>query len=193
MGLVTGAILASSAIGAISARNASKRSASAINNSTDQSVQVQREALAQQKELSQPWIAAGLNAQGNMDNPNENFQKSFDYDWRRSEGQRGVENLFSAKGGGGNAMRALNDYNQMSAGQEYGNWWNRQDRIAGRGQAAAAGQAANQGQAAANIGNTYANQGNMLSQNAWNRGSGINNALQSGIGNYMYAKHREWV
>ncbi len=49
------------------------------------------------------------------------------YNWRFDEGQRAVENSAAAKGGqlSGNALRAIADYGQGAASQEYGNEFNR--------------------------------------------------------------------
>lgn len=49
------------------------------------------------------------------------------YEWRRSEGQRGVENSAAARGGvlSGNALRGISQFNQDYASTEYGNEFKR--------------------------------------------------------------------
>lgn len=80
-----------------------------------------------------PYTEMGRYAVGNMMDPNASFETSPGYQWRMNEGMRNMENRFSGRGGGGNAMRALNDYGQGMASQEFGNWWNRQAGMAGMG------------------------------------------------------------
>ena len=74
----------------------------------------------------QNYRDTGNNALMQLNDPAANFQTSPGYQFRLDEGTRNTENRFSVKGGGGNAMRALNDYSQGMASNEYGNWWNQQ-------------------------------------------------------------------
>jgi hypothetical protein len=66
------------------------------------------------------------------------FYASPDYNFRRTEGMRGLERTAAARGGAfsGNALRALNEYNSNLASTEYGNYFNRLAAVAGIGQAA---------------------------------------------------------
>ncbi len=77
--------------------------------------------------------AAG--AAGSAPAPGTAFVDSPDYQWRLSEGQRNLGNLFAARGGAasGNALRALTDYNQGQASGEFQNWFNRRMQLSGRG------------------------------------------------------------
>ena len=79
------------------------------------------------------WRESGTNALMQLDDPEANFQKSPGYQFRLDEGTRNTENLFSVKGGGGNAMRALAEYSQDYASNDYGNWYGRQLSRAGLG------------------------------------------------------------
>lgn len=107
------------------------------------------------------------------------FFKSPDYEFRRSEGNRNINNSFAARGGAlsGNALRALTEYNSNLAAGEFGNYFNRQAALAGIGQTANS-QSAQVGMATtSNIGNALTNAGNA-------RASGIvdrTNALTGGI------------
>ena len=67
-----------------------------------------------------------------------NFFASPDYQFRRDEGMRNIENSFAARGGAasGNALRALTEFNSGLAAGEFGNYFNRQGALAGIGQAA---------------------------------------------------------
>ena len=110
--------------------------------------------------------------------PNMNaFTASPGYDFRRTEGMRGIERTAAARGGAfsGNALRALTDFNSNLASGEFGNYVNQLSNIAGLGQnatnaTATFGQnAANtQGQNALYAGNARAsgieNQGNIYGQ-----------------------------
>ena len=96
------------------------------------------------------------------------FEASPDYQFRRNEGMRGIENSFAARGGAasGNALRALSEYNSNLASGEFGNYFNRQAALAGIGQTAT-----NNTQSAAQ--NTGANVANLLGQQGQSRASGV--------------------
>jgi hypothetical protein len=77
--------------------------------------------------------------QGGTGQPNLNaFFASPDYQFRRNEGNRGIEGSFAARGMGqsGNALRALTEFNSNLASGEFGNYFNRLAGIAGIGQTA---------------------------------------------------------
>jgi hypothetical protein len=78
-----------------------------------------------------PGTAAGA---GDM----SQFMASPDYNFRRSEGNRGIEGSFAARGMGqsGNALRALTEFNSNLASGEFGNYVNRLTTLAGLGSAA---------------------------------------------------------
>lgn len=111
------------------------------------------------------------------------FFASPDYQFRRNEGMRGIENSFAARGGAasGNALRALNEFNSNLASSEFGNFFNRTAAMAGIGQAAT-----NQGVGAAQY--TGGNISNLLSNQGNSRASGImgqTNALTGGLGDLL--------
>lgn len=105
------------------------------------------------------------------------FFASPDYEFRRGEGTRDLNNSFAARGGAlsGNALRALSQYNQNLASGEYGNFINRQLAMAGLGQAATSQGASAAMQSGANIGNLLGAQGQA-------RSSGITNSANNLIG-----------
>jgi hypothetical protein len=107
------------------------------------------------------------------------FTASPDYQFRRDEGNRDINNSFAARGGAlsGNALRTLNQYNSDLASGEFGNYYNRRLAGAGLGQVAT-GQGVG---AATNAGN---NVSNLLSQQGNARASGIvdsTNAWTNGL------------
>lgn len=68
------------------------------------------------------------------------FFQSPGYNFTRSEGNRGIEASFAARGGGssGNALKALAEFNSGLASQEFGNYVNQLGTIAGIGSASTA-------------------------------------------------------
>lgn len=143
-----------------------------------------------------PYRAAGNAALGVM-TPyvTGGFQADPGYQFRLQQGAQAVNNSAAARGmlGSGATLKALQDYGQGQASQEYGNWWNRAASLAGLGQTAnaqgaAAGTSAGNGLAqvyggTANglagiygqMGTVGANAGTAMANNI---NSGINNALK---------------
>ena len=166
------AMIASAAIsggaavyGASQQSKAAKKAASAQQRATDQTLQLQREQYNQTRADQEPWRLAGVNALGQLADPNANFQASPDYQFRMNAGLEGVTQNRAVNGllNSGSALRGLNDYAQNTASNEFGNWWNRQSGLAGVGQAA--------NQANQQAGSNYANNsGNALMNNANQQG-----------------------
>lgn len=117
------------------------------------------------------------------------FEKEPGYEFRRSEGNRGIEASAAARGGlqSGAALKALNRFNQDYASNEYGNAYNRftNDQgnifnrlsgLAGTGQSQTNQMAANNMSNAQNIANMGSNaastRGNYLTDAANARASG---------------------
>lgn len=111
------------------------------------------------------------------------FFTSPDYNFRRSEGDRGILQSAAARGGlgSGNALKALSEYNSNLASGEYGNWFNRLAGIAGIGQSATQGGAYLGQQSANNIGNSLQNQGDARASGILGASNGWINSLNSGI------------
>lgn len=139
-----------------------------------------------------PWINTGRNALNRLDQAStgdmSQFYASPDYNFRRTEGTRDIGNVFAAKGGGGNAMRALAQFNSNLASGEYGSWWNRQAGLANVGQTAVQGSAIAGANAANQIGGYYGNIGNARAAGTYGSAEAINNALVSGLSNYLYSR-----
>jgi hypothetical protein len=96
------------------------------------------------------------------------FTASPDYQFRRDEGMRGIEQGAAARGGAlsGNALRALSGFNSNMASTEFGNFYERMARLAGLG-----GAATNN---AIGMGQNYAN-------NAGNAAMAAGSARASGV------------
>lgn len=124
-------------------RRAVKNSKRAQLTAEEQAIEEQRRQYDQTRQDWEPWRTEGGNAMNRMGRAMtgdmSDFQKSPGYNFRLNEGWRDMENLFSVKGGGGNAMRALDDYRQGMATNEFGNWFNRNLAMSGQGQTAVSG------------------------------------------------------
>jgi hypothetical protein len=188
MAAVTAGVVASVAGGVIAA-NGARSAANTQSRAADAATAEQRRQYDLTRQDQQPWIQAGTGALDRLTTAstgdNSNFFASPDYEFRRTEGERGIENSAAARGGAfsGNALRALSDYNSNLASGEYGNWWNRQAGLAGIGQSAV-NQVGAAGQASAN------NIGQLQMASGDARASGIlgqSNAINGGINNALNA------
>lgn len=118
------------------------------------------------------------------------FFASPDYEFRRGEGTRGIENSFSARGGAksGNALRALAEFNSGLASGEYGDFVNRLLTMSGRGQTSATNTGNAALQTGSNVGNALVNMGNARASgiedqtNAWGDALG---SLGGAFGSWM--------
>jgi hypothetical protein len=164
-------------------------------------VAASREAIAEQRRqfdlimgMLEPQRQLGVSAIGTLNqingyntgpngtrgDPNMgSFYTSPDYNFRRTEGTRDINNSFAARGGAlsGNALRGITDFNSNLASGEFNNFYQRRLQEAGLG-----GAATSQGVNAANY--TGANVSNLLSDQGNARASGIinqNNALVGGL------------
>ena len=192
MSFVTTAVvtLASAAGGAAIAKSAAGSAGKKYKKWQNRAIDTQQQQYETTREDFAPWRAAGTDALGQLADPRASFQESPGYEFVRNEGLRDIGNQFAVKGGGGNAMKALNQWNSGLASQEYGNWWNRQAQRAGLGYAgtAAGGQLGTQ--TAGNISGLQSGMGQDLAGLRLWRGQQMNNALQSGLSNALYGGYR---
>lgn len=186
------AIVGGSIIGGLISAGGAERAGEASAASYDRATDESRRQYNQTREDWAPWMESGGNALNRLDRAStgdmSDFQTSPGYQFRLDEGTRNLENRFSVKGGGGNAMRALNDYSQGMASNEFGNWWNRQAGMAGMGMNATGSMTAQNTQQSGMIGNYMTGAGNARASGIMGGANAWNNALQAGIGNWMYAK-----
>ncbi len=208
-----GAAIAGSAIlGAMSSANA----ADAQSESAAMSTAEQRRQYDLTRQDQAPWREAGLGGLNKMEyllgtgeaemkaDPDygsllrdfglEDFTKDPGYDFRLSEGEKGINRSLAARGGlfSGAAGKALSRYNQDFASNEYGNAYNRYNTnqgnkfnrlasLAGIGQSAT-NQVQQAGQNAANnISSNMIGSGNAQASGIM----GIGNAISGGLNNYM--------
>jgi hypothetical protein len=107
------------------------------------------------------------------------FFASPDYNFRRTEGMRGIQGTAAARGGAfsGNALKALNEYNSNLASGEFGNYFARQAQLAGIGQGAVNSSSA----AGQNMAN---NVSGLMQDTGMARASGIS-SIYNGIGGLL--------
>ena len=191
MSWVAVSIVGSAVVSGVVSSNASKSAANAQQQAAQQSTDAQLQMYNQTRQDQAPWRAAGEGALNRLNafstGDRSSFYTSPNYDFTRSEGQRGIQQTAAARGGlrSGNALKALSEYNQNLASGQVNNWWGQQAGLAGVGQSAT--NATDQfGQASAN------NISNNLMQSGDARASGImgsanswSNSLNSGLNNYL--------
>lgn len=159
---------------------------------------VQQQALAQQAELAKPYVEAGKNALAQyqalapyQDFGMAQFQADPGYQFRMAEGLKALERSAAARGllQSGGTLKGIQQYGQNLASDEYQNAFGRyltqrEARmnpyafLAGLGQGAAAGQAANIGTTGANLAEIAMNRGNVQAAGTM----GAVNALSQGLG-----------
>jgi hypothetical protein len=127
-----GATLASGYMGASAARDAANKQSEGAN----AAIQQQREMFNIQNEQQKPYREAGYSALSDIAAMKpyltkqygaEDFAADPSYQFRLQQGMGQTQGAANQAGGaiGGNALKALNDYNQGAASTEYGNAFNR--------------------------------------------------------------------
>jgi hypothetical protein len=145
----------------------------------------------QNGQFSSPAAGPGAPGAGGPAGDMSVFFESPDYRFNLAEGQRAIDNSLVARGGAlsGAGIKAGVRYASGMASREFGSFYDRLANLAGIGQTGVAQSAAAGANAANNISNAYM-------QNGMNRGSaymatatGVNNAVQGGIGNFMLSRY----
>ena len=196
--MVAAAIVGAAVVGGVATSVAGSSAASATNNATNASVSEQNAALANQNALSQPYRDVGTDAIGQYESllgvgPNANsatIQQALantpGYQFTQKQGETGILNAASASGGlSGNTLTALDQYNTGLADNTYQQALGNNLNAVQLGQAAAAGQAANIGNAANNISSNLTTQGTNIANIDMGEAAGISKAIGSGANNYM--------
>ena len=212
---VVGGVVASNTAGkAAKAQSSASMQSSALQGQyADESLNLQRDIFNQQVELNKPWQDEGLQAlKQYASNPSFSFNYNDltadpSYKFRQKEGINALDMSAAARGKllSGAQDKALTQYGQNLASEEYSNAYNRalqnyntdqnrQLNLANIGRGAA-GQTQNAmaqyGQGASNI---LQNTGNAMAQNAMNQGNVMSNLyntqgqiINQGIGNALYS------
>jgi hypothetical protein len=146
------------------ANKSSKKAARAQANAMDAYIAEMRarsnKAIGYQKPYEEAG-RSGLNmlqqlVTGNPQDVMSRLEATPGYQFRMSQGQTGVQNLLASQGGlkSGAAMKALSDYAQGTASQEFGNQVGYAQGLAGMGQNAAISMGNYEMQAGSNIANS---------------------------------------
>lgn len=140
--MVAAAMVGAAAVGAAGSAYASKKSSKAAQTqaaSADRASQIQQENFEQTREDLMPYKKAGdtsLNQLMGQMGPNGYFNQTYSgqdvysdpsYQFRLQQGQDAIQSSAAAKGGllTGATLKALQNYGQESASQEYSNAYNR--------------------------------------------------------------------
>jgi hypothetical protein len=185
MPIASAAILGGTSIlsGVIGGKGA-KKAANVQADYGNQALQLQKSIYDQNRADLAPWRAAGGEAIGmglDMLKPGYDYTASPGYQFRLSEGLKGVENSAAAKGilESGGTLAGIDKYSEGLASQDYNDQFNRVMSVANGGQQAAT----NTAQLGANSANA---QGDILGQIGNARASGYMgtaNAINGTIGN----------
>jgi hypothetical protein len=114
--------------------------------------------------------------------PYNNFTQDPGYQFRLQQGQDTIQHAASAAGGrhGGDTLKALSEYNQNFASNEFGNYVNRQNNVmgqmmglAGMGNQAASQMAGMQYGAGGHLGDMYGGMGSQAGQMGMQYGQGM--------------------
>ncbi len=197
--------------GSLISGNASKRAAKTQQQATQAGIDANERMFERNVELNEPWREAGMGALKQLTtgiNPNGEFTQSFRFDpnsdpsyqFRLNQGLDAINANAATRGllQSGGTLKALTNYGQQAASQEYGNAYNRWNNdqtnrfnrlssIAGLGQTATR-DVTQLGTNVTNASNDLRNQGanaaasGIIGQaNAWNRGlSQLGNWWQGG-------------
>jgi hypothetical protein len=184
---ILGGSVISGALGASSSRSASRSQERATQMATEE----QRRQFDLSRQDMMPWLNSGRNALGQLDDLARGDTSSFftdpGYNFARTEGMRGIERSAAARGGatGGNALRALTQFNQGMASQQFGDFYNRTAARAGVGQTTA-NNLATLGQNSANsISGLLQAGGDARASGIMGQANSIGGALNSGLNNYL--------
>jgi hypothetical protein len=178
------AIVGGSLLSGMFGKSSADREAEALRQSTAES----RRQFDLQWGAQEPYRTAGASALGGMTRmleggmPAEELMRADPgYQFRLQQGTEGVQNMLSAQNRrlGGSGLRAMADYQQGAASQEFQNIFGRQGQVAGFGPPAT--------QTPQNIiPQTLAAQGTATPYSAYNQ------AVQGGLQNYIsYTQNRD--
>jgi len=193
------AIVTASVINAGATIFAGNKAASATTDASNAAVAEQQAALAQQKELGAPYTALGQTAITPLEqllgltpgstpgSQQAALANTPGYQFALKQGLQSTQAQANAIGMGlsGNTLAALDQYSTGLADQTYQERVGNLQNVVGIGQAAAAGQAANIGQSAANIGNIQMAQGQTEAGLAVNQAAALSKIGGSAVNQYL--------
>ncbi|MGH8207872.1 MAG: hypothetical protein ACRETK_13940, partial [Steroidobacteraceae bacterium] len=206
MSFVATAIIGGAVIGGVGSMVAGNQQSKATEGAANTAANAQKQALSSQQKLEQPYINAGTTAlpqlqtllglsgpggtgAGSSAAEEQALQATPGYQFTLNQGLQAAQNSAAARGmlGSGNTLEALEQYGSGLADQTYQQAVGNAENVVGLGQAAAAGQAANIGNAAGNISGLLSNQGASQAGIDMNTIAGISNALGGAAGDATLA------
>lgn len=177
---------------------AGHEAASATKSASNAAIQQQQNALSEQAQLSAPYRAFGEGAipqlqsllgigGGGSAGALQTLRQTPGYQFNQEQGTLNTLNAASAQGMNlsGNTLEALSRFNQGLADTTYQQQVGNLENAVNTGQAAAAGQAANVGNAAGNISNALINQGNTLAGIDANTVAGLTRSFGNAANQYQ--------
>lgn len=145
---MTWGLVAGAAVGLVGSglqSRAARRGANAQQRGSDAATAEQRRQYDQTRTDQMPWLEAGGNALGQMQQLNSgdfsSFRESPDYRFAFDQGQQGLDRGAAARGGlyGGGHTADTIKFGQGMASQQYGAFYDRLASMAGIGQSTARG------------------------------------------------------
>lgn len=199
--MVAAAVIGAGIVGAVGSTVAGSEAASATRDATNASIAQQNSALSQQSQLSQPYRDLGTSAisplqsllgiggtggAANTATQEQTLSQMPGYQFARDQGLTATTNAATASGlsMSGNTLQALDKFSTGLADQTYQTEVGNLENTVNTGQAAAAGQAANVGNAAANNSNSLIAQGNNTAGIDANEIAGITKATGNAANAY---------
>lgn len=189
MAAITGTVIAAGATAY--AANQAKKGAQGAANAT---ARAQGEARTANQANMQPYLDTGTNALNQLAQLNSgnysSFNESPDYQWTQQQGLQGLDRSAAARGSlysGGQQADVLN-YSQGLASQQYNNYYNKIQNLAGMGQSAA--------NALSGVNTNYANAVGNANSNAAYQTADANSQLVTGLAglgnNYLQGRQSSY-
>lgn len=182
------------AAGAAATAYSAHEAAGATRDATNAAINQQNQALSEQSQLSAPYRALGESAIPTLKgllgldgtDPTKALESTPGYKFSKQQGLDSTKNAASAMGMGlsGNTLEGLDKFSTGLADQTYQQQVGNFQNLVNTGQAAAAGQAANVGNAAANTSNLIMNQGNTNAGIDANLAAGLVKSIGAGANQF---------
>lgn len=210
---IAAAIVGGAVVGGVASNMAAGEAADAQRDAAGQASATELAMFNQNREDMAPWREAGEAALGQMttgtgvgkefnrDFTLADFTKDPGYDFRQSEGQRGIDASAAARGGAlsGAAIKAASRFNQDFASNEYQNAYNRFNNdktqrfnrlasLAGVGQTATRDVAQMGANTASNVANNTIGAGNAQASSYIGKANAINNTAST-LGNFAMQQY----
>lgn len=180
-----GGQIAGAAAGGLLGSSGSKKAANAQIEGMQQGINYLQGNMDQTRADFQPYQSAGTAALNRLNDPNA-FESSPGFTFARDQGLDAIKTQNNALGrlASGNTLAALTQFGTGIAQQDYNNWWNQQNQLAGMGLNATGNLSSLAANSAGNVANLLTGQGAARadgivgSTNAWgNALTGVMGAL----------------